>query len=349
MSNISLNRMLDLCRARGAGLVHIHTPSTNGLNGLYVQKILKVPCVSTFHTMWDKYTPYLFGSRLNRLFKNPIRGSTWLYIRSFHSHCDATIAPSMLVKGELERHGIENVHFVPTAVDVSRLRPPTRRETAAARRRFGVPTDRKVILYLGRMGFEKNIPFLLRTLEATQDSVLVLGGKGPALELAMEAARKAGLSGKTIYAGFVRDEDLGRFYRMADVFAMPSRTETQGLTVLEAMACGRPVVVFGGATSELVGDRGVVAGSDSEFVDAVKELLGNPRTGGGLGRTGRRIAASRSLRRMAMEVDGVYARAREIFRRTTAGRGDFWTAVVRKFKGYESLEETFRRGARLGR
>lgn len=342
INTISISKLLDYCKERKAELVHVHVEATNGFNGLYVQKVLKIPCVSTFHTFWDQYNAYISGKRLEPFFRAPLRALVWAHLRYFHSHADAIIAPSKYVKSELEKRGFERVHYVPGGVNTERFFPMDASLREKCRKRFGIPKGKRVLLYLGRLGFEKNISLLLEAIKEADDSVLIIGGKGPAEESLRARAKELGVLGKTIFAGYVGEGELSGFYNCADVFALPSRTETQGLVVLEAMASGIPVAVIRSATSELVsGSSGLVAGTDSELKENILRLLSDSRLSKRMGVQARRVAESNDKRRTAERTDAVYRKAAGEFRETQVGRRDILASMIRKMKGYGSLKKYY--------
>lgn len=340
VGRISLNKILSICREKKTRLVHIHMESSNGLNGLYVQKILKVPCVTSFHTFWTHYSTYIMGSGP---LTGPIRAFAWAFLRYFHAHSDAVIAPSKFVKQELEKRGFERVHVVPNGVDISLLKPVSERTKQSFRKKYGIPKGKRVVACLGRLGKEKNLPFLVSILENEKDAVLLIGGKGPARPEIERAAKIAGVSGRVFFTGFVPDSDLCGFYGCGDVFAMPSRTETQGLVALEAMACARPVVVFKGATSEIVrnGKDGLVANTPSEFREAVGRIFSSGRLAKRMGLCARKTAENNSFERMATNVSKVYRKAETEFRKTQVGKRDIVASMVRTLKGYGGLKRYF--------
>ncbi len=343
INTISLNKLLNHCRERNAELVHVHLESTNGFNGLYVQKVLKIPCVSTFHTFWDQYNAYVSGKTLEPLLRAPIRAYLWAHMRYFHSHADAIIAPSKYVKTELEKRGFEKVHYVPGGVNTEKFLPMSTEKKERFRKRFGIPEGKRVLLYLGRIGFEKNIQLLFETIKSSENSVLVIGGRGPAEEFLRKRASNLGVLEKTIFAGYLGDSELSGFYNCADVFALPSRTETQGLVVLEAMASGVPVVVFEGATSELVSDKssGLVAKTCSGFIENVLRLLSDSRLSRKMGAIARKVAEKNDKRKTARMTDSAYRKAAKEFRETHVGRRDVLASMIRKMKGYGSLKKYY--------
>jgi glycosyltransferase involved in cell wall biosynthesis len=156
----------------------------------------------------------------------------------------------------LKAYGITTpTQVIPTGMEAGRFVPGDR---TGFRADHGIAQDRPVMLFVGRVAHEKNIGFLLQVLDAVRltvsDVLFVIAGEGPAVESLRHEVQRLGLCGHTRFIGYLdRHRALNSCYRAADVFVFASRTETQGLVLLEAMAQGVPVV----STAEL-GTRDVL-------------------------------------------------------------------------------------------
>jgi glycosyltransferase involved in cell wall biosynthesis len=201
--------------------------------------------------------------------------------------------------------------IVPNGVDISRFETSARGE---AREIFGIPADTRVIASVGRLSPEKGYDTLLRAMESVVQCcprcLLLLAGDGPQrTELQQQAS---------VFGGQVRllgaQEDVAPLLAAADVFAAPSRSEGQGIAVLEAMAAGLPVAASGvGGLVEVVADgrTGLLVPPDDPpaLAEALCTLLLSPEVGAEMGREGRRVVAERySLDAMAEAVRAVYGR-----------------------------------------
>jgi hypothetical protein len=168
--------------------------------------------------------------------------------------------------------------------------------------------DARILLFVGRLGTEKNIPFLVETLQRLlpdhPDLKLVVVGEGPARKDLEQLVRDRGMERHVVMTGFVPHRDLRTYYALSHVFVFASKVESQGLVVLEAMQCGLPVVAIG-----KMGTREVMGGSnggfmvDDDFTQAVRRLLDEP---------GLRAKKSEEARSHALEwTMGVQARKME--------------------------------------
>ena len=199
---------------------------------------LGVPIVHTYHTVYEDYTHYFSPSvRVGRYVVSAF--SRWICSRAA-----CIVAPSRKVEKLLREYGVAcRIEVIPTGVDLSFYRRESQPEQLEAlRRQWGIPEDKTVLLYLGRMAKEKNLEQLMDQIHAARrrDAVLLLVGDGPAREAALDHARELGV--EVIYTGMVPHSDVLDYYRLGDLFVTASTSETQGLTYFEALAAGIPVL-----------------------------------------------------------------------------------------------------------
>ena len=227
----------EILRSINPDIIHIHGMALMALKALIAARNLKIPVVLTFHTM--------VGDTIE--FYSPIKGVPeiqkkliWIYLRQLLKRPGAVIGPTASTINELTENGVrpKRTEIIPTGVDTERFRPGGNGD--AVKERYGLKND-KVALYVGRLSFEKNIDLIINALRHIDGIKLLIAGKGPAKDSLVEAAEKAGVSDRVVFAGFVSDEELTQLYAAADVCVSASKFETQGLSILEALACGVPV------------------------------------------------------------------------------------------------------------
>jgi 1,2-diacylglycerol 3-alpha-glucosyltransferase len=212
-----------------------------GWAGVYCAKTNDLPLLSTFHTPLSEYVPYLFGQR-NRLVYLGKR-LAWSYCRAHYNLYDEIIAPSETIKNLLRARRIrKRIAVLPTGIQLKKFDRVKR--SKEVRKRFGI--DGEFILHAGRISREKNIetvihalPLLLKHHPGLE---LVITSKGPWLGQVKKEVQKLGLEDSIIFTGYVSDDDLIRLYKEAELSVIASEAETQGLVIIEAMACGTPVV-----------------------------------------------------------------------------------------------------------
>ncbi|MBM3229140.1 glycosyltransferase family 4 protein [Candidatus Parvarchaeota archaeon] len=232
-------------------LLHCHALATMGLAALHTKGELGLPSVATFHTLVTDATHYISSSRHVR---SITERAIWAYLKWFFPSFDVATCPSRFAQSRLASHGIKAT-VVPNGVDTDFFIPLKRKNPAAAGLR-----GKKVALYVGRVVREKNLELLIGAAKIlsreSKDAAILICGKGPALHYYMGQVQRLGLSGVVKFMGYVPRNRIVGLYNSADCFVQPSKFETQGLSVLEALSCGIPACVLEGfATSEAVVDR----------------------------------------------------------------------------------------------
>jgi len=233
-----------------ADLVHVATQGPLGRAAVSAALRQGIPVTSDFRTNFHIYCRhYGFGFASDVVMH---------YLCSFHNRTAVTFVPCLALRNELQAQGFERVEVLGRGVD-SRLFTPQRR-SGALRRHWGAGVDDPVLLYVGRLAHEKNVPLALDAFAAVRGQVpgarMVVVGDGP-LRHELQAQHPG-----VHFAGMLRGDALATHYASADVFLFPSLSETFGNVTLEAMASGLCVVAFAAAAAgELVrnGRNGVLA------------------------------------------------------------------------------------------
>jgi 1,2-diacylglycerol 3-alpha-glucosyltransferase len=304
----ALTRTLDGLVNGGFDLVHVHTPFIAHYGGVRFARRAGLPCVATYHTFFEEYLHHYLPILPRRLGRALARRFT-------RSQCDdvrALIAPSEPMRAVLMDYGVTTpIHVLPTGLPADRFREGDRR---AFRARLGLAAQTPVVTYIGRVAHEKNIGFLIEmfreVLRAVPQAVLVIAGEGPARP-ALEA-QAASLGERARFVGYLdRNTELLDCYAAADVFAFASRTETQGLVLLEAMAQGTPVVSTAelGTRSILLPESGAVVVPEERqvFAAAVVRVLQDAALRAELAQRGRAYARTWSSAAMARRLTELYA------------------------------------------
>ena len=320
----ALGRTLDALSAGCFDLVHIQTPFIAHYAGVRFARRSRIPCIATYHTFFEEYLHHYMP-----LVPAPL--ARFLARRFTRSQCaavQALIAPSEPMRAVLTDYGVTTpIHVLPTGLPADRFRAGDGR---AFRARSGIDVQRPLVTYIGRVAHEKNIGFLLRmfrrVLASVPTALLVVAGEGPAREALRREAAQLGLAEHVHFAGYLeRDSALLDCYAAADVFAFASRTETQGLVLLEAMAQGTPVVSTAelGTRSILVPGSGalIVPEEPDSFAAAVVRLLGDAELRQELGSRGGAYARQWSSGAMARRLAALYGELRGTPRSVGVVRG----------------------------
>lgn len=226
--------------------------------------------------------------------------------------------PSQAMLSVLRAYGIKTLaEVVPTGIELGQF---SRGDGAAFRTRYQIEPHRPLLVHVGRLAYEKNVEFLLRVMVRVKarcpEVLLAVAGEGPARTMLEGLARELGVAEQVRFVGYLaRDGSLEDCYSAGDVFIFASRTETQGLVLLESMALGTPVVstaVMGTAEVLKQGEGCLIAEEDeAEFAEAVLRLLENPELRSDLSAAARRYAQGWSAPALAEHMLGFYRRVIE--------------------------------------
>jgi glycosyltransferase involved in cell wall biosynthesis len=263
-----------LAAARDCDLVHVQTPFIAHYAGLKAARTLGLPVVATYHTLFEEYLQHYAKLIPSGWLRGQARG----FSRRQCNALDAVIVPSTAMRQRLDSYGVTSpLHVLPTGIPMAQFAGG---DGAAFRQRFGIAADRPMALFVGRVAHEKNIGFLLEALvharQMRPDTLLVIAGEGPAMADLKVKTAALGLQDAVQFIGYLdRKQALPDCYAAADVFVFASRTETQGLVLLEAMAAGVPVIALSemGTTDILAPGRG--AFSPTADPKAFGETLGH--------------------------------------------------------------------------
>lgn len=270
---------LDWLRAQQFDVVHVQTPFNAHRAGVDVARRLDLPVVATYHTFFEEYLHHYI----------PLAPRRWTRALARKLSCkqcnqlDAVVVPSRAMEDALRGYGVAApIEKLPTGLRLEEFRGGDGR---AFRARYRIAPERPTLVHIGRIAFEKNIDFLLRMLRqvvaAIPDVLLVIAGEGPALPALQRLTFELHLQDHVLFVGYLdRATTLLDCYRAADAFVFASRTESQGLVLLEAMALSVPVVstAYMGTRDIFEPGLGALIAEDDEkhFADQVIRLLKQP-------------------------------------------------------------------------
>ncbi len=239
----------------GIEVIHSQGLLLMALRSMLAGRSLKLPVVTTFHTMVTDAAKYYNFTPFPDWMVDHLM---WTYLRRLLQRSEAVVAPSAAIEKELRKYApkMRRVEVIPTGVDSVMFNPDN--DGSSVRTKHGLQ-DKRVILMLGRIAWEKNMDLALQGFSLLSkkdpDATLLVVGDGPAKEHYMEVAKELGIGDRTVFTGFVPDEELPKYYAACDAFTIASKFETQGLVVLEAMASGKPVAgIDYRAVAEIVHD-----------------------------------------------------------------------------------------------
>lgn len=195
------------------------------------------PLIHTYHTVYEDYTHYFSPSR------SMGRKMAALFTRMICAGCDAVIAPTPKIRRLLAGYGVRcPVRIIPTGLDLQRFAVP---QDAELRSQLSLPPkeeNKTILLSLGRLAKEKNTTELIDSMQNLSDAVLLIVGDGPERTALEQRAQYLGVADRVFFAGAVPPAEVPRYYALGDVFVSASTSEAQGLTYIEAMAAGLPLL-----------------------------------------------------------------------------------------------------------
>jgi glycosyltransferase involved in cell wall biosynthesis len=299
-------------------VAHAVGPVLLGAWGALAARSLGIPLVASFHT---DLVRYLGGYRLA-----PLAGGVWAWLAGVHRLAHVNLCPSSVTARELEAHGVADVGIWRGGVDAARFSPEQRSLAMRARLTGGRP-DRPLLLYVGRLAREKGIESLAWVMDELPEARLALVGDGPDRKRLERVFAKLPVH----FAGFLAGDELAAAYASADVFVMPSTTETLGFVALEAMASGVPVVAAdAGGLRDVVqhGENGILYDPSRRkaALGPIAELLASRGLRMQLARMGRKTAENASWEAETLRLVGAYERA--IARAEQSLRGRLWSRVA---------------------
>jgi len=300
-------RAKQVLRETAFDLVHVNSPFTMARLGARTARRKGIPWVVTYHTLLREYAHYV-----------PLlheRAAPWLIrvSRDFCNAADAVIAPSASIEAELRQYGVRSrIEVIPTGI------PPGKKPSADpswVRQRWQIEAGAPVLVFAGRLAKEKRLGLLLeafaRVVREAPEAVLLLVGGGPEEEAIRSQAEALGLASRIRLTGFLSPEQVMDCYAASDLFVTTSDTETQGVSLLEAMSTGLPAVVVDAyGTGETVRQTGagLLSPLDAEaFARQVLALLSDSERRRQLGELARRASAEYSADRCAQKVRALYA------------------------------------------
>lgn len=295
-------------------IIHSHTEFGVGVFARLIASKYNIPLVHTYHTMYEDYIETITRGYFNRSSKKLIE-----YITKFF--CDKTCSELIVPTKKTydlfkEKYKYDrNVYIVPTGIEVERFYREQYKaaDINALRNKYGLKKSDFVLLYLGRIGKEKNIEYIMdvqKELNAKDKKIkLVLVGDGPDLKDLEKQVADYKLEGSVIFTGKVPYDEVPLYYNMANAFITASHFETQGLTVIEAMASSLPAICIDDESftpTVINGLNGFIFKTKEECVEDILSLVHDKKLQEDLARGARSSAEMNSSKHFAEKVLDVY-------------------------------------------
>ncbi|MBK5246162.1 MAG: glycosyltransferase family 4 protein [Peptostreptococcaceae bacterium] len=257
-------------------IIHTQTEFTTSLYARQIAYRLHIPMVHTYHTMYEDYTHYIFPSK--RVGKKAVA----LFSKHVLDKADEVIVPTNKVMGALKSYGVKrDIIEIPTGIHLEKFSEEINpEEKAEMKKSLKISEKDSVLVTIGRLGKEKNINELVNLMKPLsredRDIKLLVVGDGPVRKELEEHTKTLGLEKFIIFTGMVSQDDVHKYYHLGDIFISASTSETQGLTYIEAMASGLPLICRKDeCLQDVVEDEfnGFTFENEREFIDKIELLL----------------------------------------------------------------------------
>jgi glycosyltransferase involved in cell wall biosynthesis len=290
-------------------LIHIQTPFIAHYAGVKLARKLGVPTVLSYHTYFEEYLFYYIRFLPRFLLRWSVRHLS----RHQCGQVDSVVVPTQAFNEVLDGYGVPGQRYInPTGIDLTRF---NQGDGTRFKQQQSLDPSRPCLLFVGRIVHEKNIDFLLQIVanikHTIPDIVFILAGEGPAEPHLRQQMVHLGLTDNLHFVGNLQtQQELLDCYSSGDVFIFASRTETQGLVLLEAMALGIPVVSTAkmGTRDILAPGRGALVSEESvvEFAEKVLRILRDKALAKRLSDEGKAYVNRWSSLTMAKRLEGIY-------------------------------------------
>ena len=235
-----ITRKVKVFGERNIDIIHVQTPFSMGLLGQYLGKKYKIPVIHTYHTLFSEYMHYVPIIPHNLADKAVSTVS-----RLFCNRCETIVVPSGKIKDKLEEYGVKKpIKILPTGVSLTKINAI--KPDPDFKSKLGFHDHHKVLIFVGRLGLEKNVYFLLDSFKkihaAVPNTKLLVIGDGPERDGMRDKATQLDLKDDVVFTGYVNHDDVFRAFAISELFLFPSKTETQGLSIVEGFAKGIPSI-----------------------------------------------------------------------------------------------------------
>jgi 1,2-diacylglycerol 3-alpha-glucosyltransferase len=291
-------------------IVHIQNHFLIGKEAVSAARKLGIPVIGTNHFMPENLTHYL---QLPAIAERWLQRFAWRQFVRVFEQLDFVTTPTKTATTLLVKAGLKKkVVPVSCGIDLERFKPSN--DGAYLRRRFDIPTDKPVLLYVGRLDKEKRIDMILRALPdilRVTSVHLVVAGIGKEKQTLEELTEKLGIQQEVTFAGFVPDQDLQNIYTVADLFVTAGIAELQSIATMEAMASGLPVVAVNAmALPELVhdGENGYLFsdGDSQMFAEKVVAILSNQTMRAEMSKKSLEIIKNHDINKVIEKYESIY-------------------------------------------
>jgi len=311
LANIFMPHIRARVKAFRPDIIHVHHPFWLGSLGLFIARTLKIPAIYTYHTRLEHYAHFV--PLPGMLFRNLISHAL---IKHFANKCDGVIVPTYSTEEYLRMVGVKTPTFVqPTGIEYQKFQEVNPEDVDALRKKLGI-TDEKIFVSVSRLSNEKNIDFMIEAIDTLRKQTdvpfrFLMIGDGHQKDRLQKKIESLALQENFTLVGAVPPEEMALWYHLGDAFLFASKSETQGMVILEAMAAGLPVVAVRSSGIDDVVRHGFngfkTPEKQDQWTEKVKRLLEDNDLRKTLSDNALEFAADFSVEQFAKDVRNIYA------------------------------------------
>jgi glycosyltransferase involved in cell wall biosynthesis len=314
-------------------MIHSHHPFMVGDTALRVARKRGLPIVFTYHTLYERYA-YLFSRESKAL-----ESIAETIATEYANLCDLVAAPTHSIERLIRGRGVRvPINVIPTGIDTDFY---GKGRGADFRRQHGIPEDAFVLGYLGRVVEAKNMGFLTRAaarfLSQASNAWFLVVGEGESEEEVRQLMREAGVSDRLVMVGSLSGEAVADAYAAMDLFGFASRTETQGIVLIESLSAGVPILgIDAPGTRDSVehNKSGIILDADSSaehFASEIRRLKDDPDLLSNLARGASKRAQDFERTQCAQRLLSAYVRLKKHKPEPEGAESDIWPALQERF------------------
>jgi len=302
-------------------IVHTQTEFSIGAFGKIISRKYNIPFIHTYHTMWEDYVHYISPIKGRNIHLKRFARS---FSRAFVRKAECEITPSNKTAKYLKyKCNVKNkpIYIVPTGIDIVPFKRDnfTEESRNKLKESLGIKPNEKVILFLGRVASEKSIDIIMDVMPSIfkehPEYKFLIVGDGPSRKDLEDQAKKLNIQSNVIFTGKVPWNEVPKYYNLGDVFVNASLTETQGLTFIEAMAAGVPIVAkYAPNLSEFIhtNKNGILVKKNSDFKNTIIKVLSNDKLKNTLIKGGNQTAKEYSIEVFGDKLEMIYSEIIEL-------------------------------------
>lgn len=325
MTSVYPIKAVNMIKKMNLDVIHSNVEFTVGIFARVVSEQLSIPLVHTYHTNWEDYTHYITK---NKKILDDICKKLLKYLVVFFEDKTVTelIVPSNKIYNLFKDKYkfTKNIHIIQTGIETSKFYKENfnQKDINSLKKKLGIKKKDFVVMTVSRLAKEKSVDRIINNhkelVKKYSNMKLLIVGDGPDIDKLTDEAKSLGVSDSVIFTGKVPLSDIPIYYQLGNVFVTASKSETQGLTVVEAISSSLPVVAVKDdsfVNSVIEEFNGFVFTDDEKYINSISKLYEDKDLYNRLSNQSRLLSADFSSEYFALKVLKVYETAIENYKK----------------------------------